>query len=336
MKRIAVAGIVATLIFAGQLTAAHSQTPVSTEQMTFRVGIVDLAPSWSSSIVLRANLWKPYLPNITIDRSSVMTGMAIVNSMLAGRLEAGYYGDMPSIVLGSKSQLNQTRLVAISEGDDGHETGIYVKAGSPFTSVKQLDGKTISVPFGGFTHRFVETVEATENVKFKFVGQSPEVGLNNVQTGKVEAYAPWHPFGPLAVAKGYATLLVDGTKYHYSSLRPVVVSKELIDKHPDVAVGWMRAELDAHKLMQERPDECAKMIAEDWAKYSVPVEVIRPDFDYKVFPNDISPKWRKVLVDGAAFLLEHKFIDQAPDWNSYIDDSLLKKANAIPSQMKIE
>jgi hypothetical protein len=41
-----------------------------------------------------------------------------------------------------------------------------------------------------------------------------------------------------------------------------------------------------------------------------------------------------VLVDGAAFLAAHKFIEKEPDWKNFIDDSLLKKASAAPSQLK--
>ena len=55
----------------------------------------------------------------------------------------------------------------------------------------------------------------------------------------------------------------------------MVASKDFIDKHPDVVVGWLRAELDAHKMMHEQPDECAKIIAEDWKKFDVPMDVIR-------------------------------------------------------------
>jgi hypothetical protein len=87
-------------------------------------------------------------------------------------------------------------------------------------------------------------------------------------------------------------------------------------------------------MMRERPDECAKMIFEDWKKFDVPLDVIRPDFSYKIFPDDIPPEWRKVLVDGSAFLAAHKFIEKEPDWSVFIDDSLLKRASTVPSQLK--
>ena len=258
--------------------------------------------------------------------------MPLVNNMLADKIDIAYIGDMPAIVLGSKGELAETRFVAVTDADEGGEFVIYVKKGSPIKSVKELDRKSVSVPFGGFTHRFAEVVAAREQITFKFVGQSPEIGLTNLQTGKVDAYIPWNPYGGMAVARGFGEPLVDGTKYGFDSLRGVVVSKTFLDKHPDVLIGWLRAELDAHRMMRERPDEAAKIIFEDWKRYEVPLDIIRHDFTHKTFPDDISPQWRKVLTDGAEFLLSNKFIEHVPEWDRFIDDSWLKKAAEIPSQ----
>ena len=313
---------------------ASAQTPVSTEKLTIVVGHQPLTPTWGVAVVLGAQLWKPYLPNIKIERSDFMSGMPLVNNMLAGKLDIGYIGDMPAIVLGSKSSLEPTRFVAVTDADEGGESVIYVKKGSPIKTVKQLDGQSVSVPFGGFTHRFAEVVEQAENIKFNIVGQSPEVGLTNLQAGKVAAYIPWEPYGKMAVARGFAEPLIDGTKYHFNSLRGVVISKAFLDAHPDVVLGWLRAELDAHKMMRDQPDRAAKIIFDDWQKFGVPLDIIRSDFNHSLFPDEITPEWRKVLTDGGDFLLSHKLIDSVPDWNTFIDDSWIKKAAAIPSQMK--
>jgi NitT/TauT family transport system substrate-binding protein len=315
-------------------TPASAQAPVSTEKLKIVIGYQPLTPTWGVAMVTGAQLWKPYLPNVEIERSDFMSGMPLVNNMLAGKIDIGYIGDMPAIVLGSKSDLQQTRFVSVTHADEGGESVIYVKKGSPIKSVKDLDGKNVSVPFGGFTHRFAEVVSQTENIKFTLVGQSPEVGLTNLQANKVDAYIPWEPYGKMAVARGFAERLTDGTKYHFNSLRGIVIRKEFMDKHPDVVLGWLRAELDAHKMMREQPDKAAKVIFDDWKKFDVPYEVIRSDFSYSLFPDEITAEWRKVLTDGGDFLMSHKLIEKLPDWNTFIDDSWIKKAAKIPSQMK--
>jgi len=313
---------------------ASAQTPVSTEKLKIVVGYQPLTPTWGVAVVTGGQLWKPYLPNIEIERADFMSGMPLVNNMLAGKIDIGYIGDMPAIILGSKSDLQQTRFAAVTDADEGGESVIYVKKDSAIKAVKQLDGQSVSVPFGGFTHRFAEVVEQAENIKFDIVGQSPEVGLTNLQANKVAAYIPWEPYGKMAVARGFAEPLVNGTKYHFNSLRGVVISKAFMDAHPDVVLGWMRAELDAHKMMRDQPDRAAKIIFDDWQKFDVPLGIIRSDFDHSLFPDEITPEWRKVLTDGGDFLLSHKLIERVPDWNTFIDDSWIKKAAALPSQMK--
>lgn len=313
---------------------APAQTPVSTEKVKVIVGLVAMTPSYGGIILVGGKLWKPYLPNVEVERYETMSGMPLVNNLLADKVDIAYLGDMPSIVLGSKSALAQSYFIGVTEADDGEEVGVIVKKGSPIRSVKDLEGKTVSVPFGGFTHRFAEVVMKNDGVKFKFVGQSPEVGLTNLQAGKVDAYMPWNPYGRLAELRGFGEKIVDGKPYKFSSLRGIVVRKSFYDKHPDVVAGWMRAELDAHEMARKNPDAAAKLIAEDWKKFEVPLDVIRADFAYKIFPDDISEKWRKVMIDSAEFLLAHKFIEKAPDWATFFNDTPIKKAASIPSQMK--
>jgi NitT/TauT family transport system substrate-binding protein len=316
-------------------TSALAADPVSTEKLTITMGYQPLTPTWGISIIYQAKLWKKYLPNVEVDRVNFMSGMPLVNTLVAGKLDMGYLGDMPAIVLASKSALQPTQFIAVTDADHGGASEIYVAKDSTIKSVKDLSGKRVSIPFGGYTHRFAEVLEAKEGIKFEFVGQSPEVGLTNLQAGKVDAYIPWPPYGELAVYKGFARKLADGTKYNFDALRGVVVTKEFADQHPKVMVGWLRAELDAHKIMRERPDYAAQLLFNEWSAYGIPLSVIRGDFAFKVFPDEITPEWRKVLTDGADFLRSHKFISGDIDFNKYIDDSYLKKAAAVPSQLEL-
>jgi NitT/TauT family transport system substrate-binding protein len=312
-----------------------SAGPVSNEKMTLRIGYQPLTPTWGISIIYQAKLWKRYLPNVEVERFETMSGMPLVNNLLAGKLDIGYLGDMPAIVLASKAQLLPTKFISVTDADRGGASVIYVAKGSPIKSIKELAGKKVSIPFGGYTHRFAEVVSTREGIKFEFVGQSPEVGLTALQAGRVDAYIPWPPYGPMAVAQGFGQKLVDGTNYKFNSLRGVVAAKEFLEKNPTIAVAWLRAELDAHKIMRERPDYAAKLIFEEWKNYKIPLEVIRGDFAFKQFPDEITEEWRKVLVEGAEFLRNNKLINAPIDFNTFIDDSYLKKAAAIPSQLNL-
>lgn len=321
------------LLFNSPLSQANDAAPISTKKVTINVGYPMLAPIWGGVVLTADKLWKKYLPNVEVNRVEFMSGMPVVNNMTAGKIDIGYFADMPAIVLASQASLTETIFIALTDADEGGAASVYVKKDSPIKSVKDLQGKRISVPFGGYTHRFAEVLETSEKIKFTLVGQSPEVGLSSLQAGTVDAYIPWPPYGALSASRGYGRKLIDGTKYHFGALRGVVVSRAFAEKHPDIVIGWLRAELDAHKLLRDQKDYAAGLIYNDWKKYDVPLDVIKEDFAYKVFPDEISPEWRKVMIDSASFLREHKFIDKQINFDKFIDDSYLRKAAAIPSQL---
>jgi NitT/TauT family transport system substrate-binding protein len=335
MKRL-ISGALTTVFFffGAAIIPTNAGQAVSEKKLKIVVGYQPLTPTWGATIVTGAKLWKPYLTNVEVERFDAMSGMPLVNNMLADKINIAYLGDMPAIILASKSEMAQTRFVSLTDTDEGGASIIYVRKGSPFKTIKDLDGKVVSITFGSFTHRFAKVVEAREKVTFKFVGQAPEVGLTSLQSGKVDAWSPWPPYGDMVAARGLGEPLVNGTQYNFDSLRGIVVTKAFADAYPDVVVGWLRAELDAHKIMRERPDQAAKIIYDDWKQYEVPLEVIKQEFAYKTFPDEITPKWRLVLSEGAKFLIAHKFIESEPDLNTFIDDSWLKKAASIPSQME--
>lgn len=335
MRRQIAAYALALMAAISSAGGAIGQEAVSTKNAKVVLGSLPLAPTWGVTIVTKAELWKKYLPNVELERIEAMSGMPIVNNILAGKIDIAYMGDTPALILGSRRDVAESKFVAATEGDDGGSSVAFVKNDSPIQSIKELNGKRVSISFGAYTHRFAEMVSDAEKIKFQYVGQSPEVGLTSLQAGRVDAFITWPPYGELAVHRGFGRVLMNGVKMNFSSVRCVVVSKAFAEKHPDILIGWLRAELDAHRLLRERPRAAAQLIFDDWKKFEVPLEVISAGFTYKVFPDDIGPKWRKVMTDSAEFLLKQGLIKQAPDFATFIDDSYLKRAAAIPSRLDL-
>jgi NitT/TauT family transport system substrate-binding protein len=334
MKKVGFCAAVATVLIA--LTgAASSQSPVSTERVKITLGSLALAPTWGVNVVMGAELWKKYLPNIEIERVEATSGMPLVNNILAGKVDIAYMGDTPSLILGSRRDVSDSKLVAITEADEGGSAAIFVKKDGPYSSIKDLNDKRISISFGAYTHRFAEVLSDIEKIKFNYVGQAPEVGVTSLEAGRVDALITWPPYGELAVFRGFGRTLMDGSKMKFDSARCIVVSKQFAEKHPDILVGWLRAELDAHIILRERQKYAAQLIYNDWKSYEVPLDVVKAGFSYKVFPDDISPRWRKVLTDSADFLLKQGLVKQLPDFATFTDDSFLKKAASIKSQLDL-
>ncbi len=323
----------AAMVLLALTGAAHSQSPVSTERVKITLGSLALAPTWGVNVVMGAELWKKYLPNIEIERVEATSGMPLVNNILAGKIDIAYMGDTPSLILGSRR--DDSKLVAITEADEGGSAAVFVKKDSPVSSIRELSDKRISISFGAYTHRFAEVLSDAEKIKFNYVGQAPEVGVTSLEAGRVDALITWPPYGELAVFRGFGRTLMDGSKMKFDSARCIVVSKEFAAKHPDIVVGWLRAELDAHVILRERQGFAAQLIYNDWKSYEVPMDVVKAEFSYKVFPDDIPPRWRKVLTDSADFLLKQGLVKQLPDFATFADDSFLKKAAAVQSQLDL-
>jgi hypothetical protein len=54
------------------------------------------------------------------------------------------------------------------------------------------------------------------------------------------------------------------------------------------------------------------------------MEVITAAFKYKVFPDDIAPRWQKVMTDSADFLLKQGLVKQLPAFKDFMDDTYLR------------
>ena len=76
------------MCLAASSTATLSQKLVSDEKLKIVIGFQPLTPTWVVTIVIGAKLWKPYLPNVEVERFDSMSGMAPVNNMLADKIDA--------------------------------------------------------------------------------------------------------------------------------------------------------------------------------------------------------------------------------------------------------
>src|SRR5262249_34730215 len=124
--------LTALLASAPLVFEANAGQAVSEKKLKVVVGYQPLTPTWGATIVTGAKLWKPYLPNVEVERFDAMSGMPLVNNMLADKINLAYLGDMPTIILASKSGMAQTRFVSLTDADEGGAAVIYVRKGSSF------------------------------------------------------------------------------------------------------------------------------------------------------------------------------------------------------------
>src|SRR3989449_6623979 len=70
--------------------------------------------AWSGVVMRGKKFYEKYLPKGSeVEFQIGLQGAIIVNNMLAGKQNIGYYGDMPGIVSTTKTEVADIRLVAV-------------------------------------------------------------------------------------------------------------------------------------------------------------------------------------------------------------------------------
>ncbi len=127
--------------------------------------------SWSGVIMRDKKFYEKYLPKgSTVEFQIGLQGAIIVNGMLAGKVDIGYAGDMPSIVATSHSDVRDIRIVSVLGTGFDQCNAFLVRTDapqfkSPDEALKWLDGKIVAVPKGSCTDRFAQAVFKEKNLK---------------------------------------------------------------------------------------------------------------------------------------------------------------------------
>ena len=178
------------------------------------------------------------------------------------------------------------------------------------------------------------------NVKpAEYLNQTIEVISTNFRAGKLDAASLWEPtLSGLAseVGEGVGTIVADGSACDNEDLGIVVMRSDFMEKHPKVAEGYLRSDLEA-QLFMLNPDNWEQVInmVSQYAT-GVPKRVLWYSVFGKVPANspNLVREWmnfyfgerEKANIDEVvAFLHQEGIIsvDKLPEGT--VDDSLTRK-----------
>ena len=303
-----------------------------------------------SAIVIRAKeIWKKYMPQGTeVEFEGALQGSVIVNAMLADKQSIGYLGDMPAVVCTTKTSIAPIKLVASLGFSAGQRCNvIMVRAdapqfASPEDAVKWLDDKTIATPKGSCAERFLRTVMEHSNIKPKTIlNESLEVIATNFRVKKIDAAVLWEPtvsrISDLA-GEGVARVVATGNTFGTPDAGFVAMRADFLQKHPDLALAWLKAELEAQQYILDPKNwnEVAQLVSAQatgitplMAWFSIYGQIPAqcggaPERDTK--PYIFTPAVHNLLEGTYTFLFKNKIIDVDHAPAGAIDDSLAVKA----------
>jgi NitT/TauT family transport system substrate-binding protein len=231
---------------------------------------------WSGAIVKKKELWKKYLPEgSTVEWDVQLVGAPIVNAMLAGKEQIGYLGDTPAMIATTKRAQADIRIVQTNLFSSGQICSIMlVPPDAPDfatqeEALKWLAGKKIGVAGkGSCGDRFVTSLMARGLVA-EPVYLGPETIRTNLQARKVDAAQQFEPHVSQIVGQGIAKIAFVGAPFKAQDASFMIMRKDFIDQNRAAAVGWLKADLEAQKLMLDKPDEVVDIMAgelEGWTK----------------------------------------------------------------------
>lgn len=344
----------ATLIAVAMFTL--SVTPlsaVSAEPVRIVVGYQPWYAQTTTAIVIRAlDLWKKFLPAGTeVEIQASLQGPVIINNMLADKMQIGYLGDMPGIVATTKEQVADIRLVAVSGFSMGQICHLLLvrKEAPAFKTAHEaaqwLNGKIVAAPKGGCTDLFFRKVMKAENITPKeYQHQGAETIITNFRAGKLDgAVIPDFPMTRInnLVGEGTARLVATGYNYNLPDAGVIVMRKDFMEKHPDIARAWLKMEMYVQENYMLNPrnwDTVSEMVVQQNPGYTkreawvsnfarIPPEQGGAPVR-QVFPFVFDDAVRAKMIDGYKFLKDIKVINIDKPRDDAIDDSLARQVAA--------
>lgn len=231
---------------------------------------------WNGVIIKHKELWKKHLPaGSTVKFEAHLTGPPMVNALIADKMQIGTMGDMPSLVATTKRDQADIRLVSVPMFSNGQNCNkILVGKSAPefkthAEAMAWLNDKPFAVHRGTCANRFVLATIAKGGFKPKDVLNMPiEVIASNFEAGKLDAAAMWEPHARRAVENGHARYISTGAPWKETDANFTLMRQDFIEKNPEAAVGWLKAEIEAVKFMAENPEETARLIAKETVGYT--------------------------------------------------------------------
>lgn len=334
----------ATLLLAA--TALAAAAPVSAQAETIRVAIgtqdTTINCATGGLLIRELKLLEKFLPRdgkyrdatYDIQWRNFSSGAPLTNEMVAGKLDLGAMADFPGALNGyafAKAGRRSLFISVLSGSLRGSGNGIVVPRESPVQSLGDLKGKTISVPFASTAHglllRAVKAQGWEPGRDVTIITQAPEVAGAALLANKIEAHADFVPFAELFPWRGFARKIYDGAQANAPTFHGALADGDYADKYPEIVTAYLRAALEADRLIAAEPEKYAELIervtgieAEVAYLFHGPLGLQTRDVTWK-------PAYRQAVKTSFETLKLLKKADSDIDLDRFVDDRFIRAAS---------
>jgi NitT/TauT family transport system substrate-binding protein len=296
------------------------------------------------AVVRELHLLEKYLPHdgkyqdakYDIVWHNFTSGAPANSEMLANKLDLTNMADFPAILGASAFQAAnngvKTYYIATLSGSiHGAGNAVVVPLQSKVQSFNELKGKRISVPFGSTAHamllRAIQDQGWDPERDVSIITQAPEVAGSALKAGQIDAHADFVPFGELFPFRGIARKIYDGSSSGVPTTHGVQVRSDFAEQYPELVVAYLRAAIEASRLIREHPEELCGKLAE-WT--GVDAEVLyafHGPQGIQTRDYTLKPEYVEAIRRAEEKLRILKKTDRPVDVNSFVTDKFIREAS---------
>ncbi|OLF53269.1 nitrate ABC transporter substrate-binding protein [Pseudomonas chlororaphis] len=325
------------------LVLASLTLSASAETIRVAIGTQDTTINCAAGglLIRELGLLEKYLPHdgrykdatYEVQWRNFTSGAPLTNEMVAGKLDFGAMADFPGTFNGVAFEAagKHSLFISVLSGSiKGSGNGIVVPSASSVQSLAELKGKTISVPFASTAHGMLLRAVAAQGwdplKDVNIIAQPPEVAGSALQAGKIDAHADFVPFAELFPSRGFARKIFDGSQAGAPTFHGALVDADYAKKYPEIVVAYLRASLEANRLLAAEPEQYSELIAKVTGVdaevnylFHGPLGVQTRDLTWK-------PEYRQAVGTAIETLKLLKKADRGLDLKTFIDDQYIRAA----------
>src|SRR5579884_1458886 len=223
--------------------------------------------------------------------------------------------------------------IQIIAGQSLGAQGVTLRKGVPARTWRDLEGLRVGVPPNSTVDNEIKVVLRQENVDYNktrwvtFSAMGPEV-LQALKTGAIDAFVGWEPAPATAAVEGYGTYapfrLEDTPLRNINGL--IGANTEFLARHPEAAVGLLRALVETTDYLNAHPDDWARIAS---AKTGVSLEVTKEAIKHSTLTYKMYRAPAKLLAH-AMYQFGLTKSDHTPQVDIYMNYLYLTKVTGRP------
>jgi tripartite-type tricarboxylate transporter receptor subunit TctC/ABC-type nitrate/sulfonate/bicarbonate transport system substrate-binding protein len=214
--------------------------------------------TWSGVAMRGKRFYEKYLPSgSSVEFTIALQADKVAKGLLAGDQQIGYLGDVAAIQAAARPALADVRLVAVLGLSQDQCSVLLVRAAAPrFASsqaaIEWLNTRSLAAPQNSCMERFARKLVRDGKVAANLiVDQNIEVITAGFRAGRLDAAVLPEPSASRLVGEGVARRVASGRSVGQYDAAYLAMRADLIEQRPDVALAWLRAELDAQRFLAD-------------------------------------------------------------------------------------